>query len=289
MTKSAALLLANALCRQPSWMAPQMTLIARLAAAALLLTASVAATPAPAAHVAPHRASYELSLDSANPASDVVDVQGSMEFEWADSCSGWTVTQKSLMTVTYSSNESADIGWSLLSWESKDGLKYRFLVRNLENGEMADQYRGEASLDGPGRAGRAVYSLPSRKTVHLPAGTLFPTEHSLELLRHAEAGDTLMWREVFDGSDDKGLFGVNAVIGKAKPAAPAGIASPLLAGPAWRIVLAYFAAEGQSAEPSNEQRLSIHDNGVVDELRIDYGNFRVIAKLKQIAPLKPSC
>ena len=266
-----------------------MTLIARLASAALLLTASVAATPAPAAHVAPHRASYELSLDSANPASDVVDVQGSMEFEWADSCSGWTVTQKSLMTVTYSSNESADIGWSLLSWESKDGLKYRFLVRNLENGEMADQYRGEASLDGPGRAGRAVYSLPSRKTVHLPAGTLFPTEHSLELLRHAEAGDTLMWREVFDGSDDKGLFGVNAVIGKAKPAAPGGIASPLLAGPAWRIVLAYFAAEGQSAEPTNQQRLSIHDNGVVDELRIDYGNFRVIARLKQIAPLKPSC
>jgi hypothetical protein len=266
-----------------------MTLIARLAAAALMLTACVAATPAPAAHVAPHRATYELTLDSANPASDVVDVEGSMEFEWADSCSGWTVTQKSLMTVTYSSDQTADIGWSLLSWESKDGLKYRFLVRNLENGEMTDQYRGEASLDGPGRGGRAVYSLPSRKTVPLPAGTLFPTAHSLELLRRAEAGDTLMWRMVFDGSDDKGLFGVNAVIGKPKPSDATGIASPLLAGPAWRIVLAYFAAEGQAAEPTNEQRLSIHDNGVVDELRIDYGNFRVLARLKQIAPLKPTC
>jgi hypothetical protein len=266
-----------------------MKLIARLAAAALMLTACAAAAPALAAHVAPHRASYELLLDSANPASDVVDVQGSMEFEWADSCSGWTVTQKSLMTVTYSSNETADIGWSLLSWESKDGLKYRFLVRNLENGEMADQYRGEASLDGLGRAGRAVYSLPARKTVRLPAGTLFPTAHSLELLRHAEAGDTLMWRMVFDGSDDKGLFGVNAVIGKPKPAAPTSVSSTLLAGAAWPILLAYFAAEGQEAEPTNEQRLSIRDNGVVDELRIDYGNFRVLARLKQIAPLKPTC
>src|SRR5690348_5208000 len=113
-----------------------MTLIARLVAAALMLTACVAAAPALAAHVAPHRATYELTLDSANPASDVVDVEGSMEFEWADSCSGWTVSQKSLMTVTYSSDQTADIGWSLLSWESKDGLKYRFLVRNLENGEM---------------------------------------------------------------------------------------------------------------------------------------------------------
>ncbi|MFO1057603.1 MAG: DUF1849 family protein [Dongiaceae bacterium] len=267
-----------------------MTLTARLAAAVLMLIVAAAANPAPAAQVAPHRASYELSLDSANPASDVVDVQGSMEFEWADSCSGWTVTQKSLMTVTYSSNESAQIGWSLLSWESKDGLKYRFLVRDLQNGEMADQYRGEAALDAPGKAGRAVYSLPSRKTVQLPAGTLFPTAHSLELLRHAEAGDTLMWREVFDGSDDKGLFGVNAVIGKPrKPAEPAGIASPLLNGDTWPILLAYFSAEGQAAEPTNEQRLSIHENGVVEELRIDYGNFRVIAKLKQIAPVKPSC
>ena len=42
--------------------------------------------------------------------------------------------------------------------------------------------------------------------------------------------------------------------------------------------------------PENEQHIDIHDNGVVDLLIIDYGTFRVRAKLIKIEPLRgPAC
>ena len=260
-------------------------------AAAALAAILIGAGASQAAQVAPHRAAYELTLDRATSASDVIDVSGTMDFEWADSCTGWTVKQKSAMTVGYSTGESAQLGWNLLSWEAKDGLKYRFLVRDLENGAMADQFRGEAALDGPGRGGRATYSVPDRKIVKLPPGTLFPTAHSLKLLQGAEADQPMLWEMVFDGSDAKGLFGVNAVIGRRQIQQAGGkLSSPLLATPAWKINLAYFAPEGQAAEPQNEQHIDIHDNGVVDELIIDYGTFRVRARLVKIEPLHgPAC
>ena len=262
----------------------------RQAVAALALI-SLGAGTGQAAQVVPHRAAYQLSLDRASSASDVVDVTGTMDFEWADSCNGWTVKQKSLMTVGYSTGESAELGWNLLSWEAKDGLKYRFLVRDLQGGTMTDQFKGEAALDGPGRGGKAVYSVPEKKVVRLPPGTLFPTAHSLKLLQNAEADHTLLWEMVFDGSDAKGLFGVNAVISRRRAQENGGkLTSPLLATPAWRINLAYFAPEGQAAEPQNEQHIDIHDNGVVDLLIIDYGTFRVRARLTKIEPLRaPAC
>jgi len=268
------------------------SMIATLRQAALALVLIVVGAGAGhAAQVAPHRAAYELTLDRATSASDVIDVSGTMDFEWADSCNGWTVKQKSLMTVGYSTGESAELGWNLLSWEAKDGLKYRFLVRDLQNGAMSDQFKGEAALDGPGRGGRAIYSVPDKKIVKLPPGTLFPTAHSLKLLENAEASHPLLWEMVFDGSDAKGLFGVNAVISPQQPQLSGGKpSSPLLATPSWRINLAYFAPEGQAAVPENEQHIDIHDNGVVDLLIIDYGTFRVRAKLTKIEPLRgPAC
>jgi len=267
-----------------------MILSLRQAVAALALIL-LGAGSGQAAQVVPHRAAYQLSLDRASSASDVVEVTGTMDFEWADSCNGWTVKQKSAMTVGYSTGESAELGWNLLSWEAKDGLKYRFLVRDLQGGTMTDQFKGEAALDGPGRGGKAVYSVPGNKVVKLPTGTLFPTAHSLKLLQSAEAGQAMLWEMVFDGSDAKGLFGVNAVISRRQAAADAGTpSSPLLATPAWRINLAYFAADGQAAEPQNEQHVDIHANGVVDLLVIDYGTFRVRARLMKIEPLHgPAC
>ena len=267
------------------------SMIAMLRQAAVAVALIGAGAAAQAAQVAPHRAAYELTLDRTTSASDVIDVSGTMDFEWADSCNGWTVKQRSLMTVGYSTGESAELGWNLLSWEAKDGLKYRFLVRDLQNGAMSDQFKGEAALDGPGRGGKAVYSVPDKKIVKLPPGTLFPTAHSLKLLENAEAEQTFLWELVFDGSDAKGLFGVNAAISHRQPQLSGGKPlSPLLATPSWRINLAYFAPEGQAAVPENEQHIDIHDNGVVDLLIIDYGTFRVRAKLTKIEPLRgPAC
>jgi hypothetical protein len=245
-----------------------------------------------AVEIAPHKAVYELSLGRTARGSEIANVSGVMTYEFADACEGWTVNQRSAMTFAYNNGEEVQLGWSMVSWESKDGLRYRFYARQIQSGQEKEEFRGEARLDGPGQAGKGSYTSPSSYEVDLPAGTLFPTAHSIKLLEESQKGGTLMWAMVFDGSDAEGLFGINAFLGRRvvpQQDAAAG-ADPLTAGPSRHVELAFYSATGQAAEPEHERRLRLHDNGVVTDWRLDYAEFEVIAKLSQIEGLKaPSC
>lgn len=249
------------------------------------------ATPAASVEVVSHRAIYDLRLARSNEMSGIVDMSGTMSFEWSDACDGWTVSQRSLMSFVYRSGEQLDVAWTLVSWEAKDSLRYRFFVRKLENGELTSELRGDARLDGAGKGGVAQYRLPEEKTVTLPPGTLFPTAHSLQLLREIEAGRRVFWAEVFDGSDEEGLFGVNAAIGGRRGVPDVAPKWPLLAaGPSWHIDLAFYSMAGQAAAPEHEQHLRLHANGIVDELTLDYGDFSIAATMRDLQKLNtPPC
>src|SRR3546814_6579692 len=106
---------------------------------------------------------------------------------------------------------SSDLGWSLSSWESKDGRRYRFFVRRFDGSGQAETVRGEAELDADG-SGTAVFHGPERREVALPAGTQFPTHHTRQVLNQAAADGALLWTQVFDGSGGQGPFGVSAVL-----------------------------------------------------------------------------
>src|SRR5215470_13976703 len=209
--------------------------VTRLGLALLLLVGTGVA--ARAFEIAPHRAVYDLSFAGAKSNSQVVDVTGAMEFDWEDACDGWSVTQRTAMAFSYQSGETVNLGWNLVTWESKDGLRYRFFIRNLENGEVKEEYRGEARLNGPGKGGVANYTVPEGRKIQLPAGTLFPTAHTIALLKHIEAGDTFLWATIFDGFDEDGVSDISAVVTKSLATeTAAGGRSPLLsAGPSNRV------------------------------------------------------
>ncbi len=261
-----------------------------LAALAMCLAAS--SDPSVAApDVVPHRAVYDLTLTTGSGRGEVADVSGTMLFEWSDSCDGWSLTQRTAMSFLYQTGEEIDLGWNLATWESKDGLRYRFFVRKLENGELTEEFRGEARLDGPGKGGVAEYTLPEQRSIELPPDTLFPTAHSLKLMERIVAGDTLFWARVFDGSDAEGLFDVSAVVASHLATEAGGPnRSPLLAaGPSARVGLAFYAAEGEAAEPEHEQTLRLHRNGVVEGLDLNFGDFTVHGALKDIKKLPSGC
>lgn len=244
----------------------------------------------PGTEVLPHRALYELSMLS-NRDANVIAVDGDMAFEWQDSCDGWSVNQRSQMAFYYDGGEVTKINWSLVSWEAKDGGAYRFIVRQITDGTLSDEFRGDATV-GPEGGGTARYTTPEAHSVPLPDGSLFPSSHSLALIERAVAGETLFWANVFDGSDAEGLFGISAVITPLSEAArERADAVPELKGvPGWHVALAFYAAAGQAAEPEHEQQLDLFANGVVDELELDYGDFTVLAALKKLEPLpEPKC
>jgi hypothetical protein len=266
---------------------PRALTCALTAASAILL----AAPRAQSADILPHKAVYEMELAQAESRSNIADVEGFMMFEWRDSCDGWSVTQKMAMTVYYSTGESTDFGWTLNSWEAKNGVKYGFFVRRMQDGQEQEALRGSAELEGPGKPGAAHYTEPQRRDLDLPAGTLFPTAHTLKVLELAQADEHVFWSEVFDGSDEQGLFGVGVVIGK-RSDAPEDADAPkdLQKVPSWRLGLAFFPHGSKELEPEHEQNLRLYRNGVAEDLILQYGDFSVRTVLKQLEKLPaPGC
>jgi EipB-like len=222
----------------------------------------------------------------------VADVRGVMSYEFAEVCDGWTTVQRVRMKFLYQDGRTTDVGWNLSSWESKDGARYRFFMRNLDGSAVTSELKGEARLKAPGQEGVVNFEEPKQKKLTLPRGTLFPTGHSLALLQHAAKGDAAFLATVFDGSDDSGPMQVSAVLaGRVPPTVDEAKLSPLLSvGPVYRMGLAFFPLGGEETTPEQEQTVSIYANGVIDRLTLDYGNFRLDAVLKKLEALPiPGC
>lgn len=236
--------------------------------------------------IAPHRAIYELSLDATAGDGTVAAARGKLQFEWADGCTAWLVSQRTRVQLYPNEGRMIDFGWTLNSRESKDGLTYRFFIRRTENDETVEMQSGRARLDD-GKGGTARFETPEPRSLRLPPGTMFPTAHSLQLMESAQQGLLPLWRVVFDGSDEEGLFGVNAALVQAVPAdTDIAFDSPLMQGQeSWRMNLAYFGMDEKVAEPEFEQALRLFANGVVDELVLDYGDFALRADLETLEAL----
>ncbi|MEX0758519.1 MAG: DUF1849 family protein [Tistlia sp.] len=240
----------------------------------------------------PHRASYSLSLDRAR-SGDVSSASGRLSFEWRDVCDGWSVRQLTRVEVSRGEGPGLDFGWSFDSWEAKDGRAYRFFIDRYDHGSKSETISGRANLEAVGAGGTAQFARPVEREVTLPAGTVFPTWHSYEMIAMAERKQPQMWRTVFDGSaEDDGLTGVSAVMAdsEAHPVLPK-VGVELLAGlGAHRVHLAYYSMSEDEAAPVHEQEVLIYSNGVADDFVFDYGDFALRARLTDLKALPaPDC
>jgi EipB-like len=263
---------------------------ARALGPALVLVATLVPW-AGAADIDPHRALYSLTLGSARAGSGVLGATGAMYYEWGETCDGWTVAQRYRLKMGYAESSDVSLSSDFVTWESKDGLRYRFNQIEKRNGTLADEIRGSAKLDGPGKGGLATFEKPPGKSFKLPPGVLFPSAHTIFLINRAEAGANFISKEVFDGATPDNAVLVSAVIGpKVEPDAAAAKENALLNHPGWRVRLAFFPSDPKAETPDYELGMLLLDNGVSRDLLIDYGDYAIRAKLDDIEALpKPSC
>jgi len=267
-------------------------IVRRIGAVALALgLAVVSVSAARGAKIAPHRALYSMTLGSTRTDSGVVDANGTMDYEWGETCDGWTIEQRYHLKLHYAESRDVDIASSFVTWESKDGLRYRFNQQETRNGERDQEIRGAARLDGPGKGGVVEFTKPQPHTLKLAPGVLFPTAHTILLIDAAREGETFISRQVFDGAADENAAQVSAVIGTRVTADPASAKlSPLLERPGWYIRLAFFPVDAHAEEPDYELGMRLLDNGVSRDMMIDYGDYSIRAKLDDIEALdKPQC
>jgi EipB-like len=262
----------------------------RLALAAAAAALLLAGAPPAGAQISPHLALYSMTLGSTRSDSGVVEARGTMAYKWGETCDGWTIEQRYRLRLHYAESADVDIESNFVTWESKDGRRYRFNQRETRNGEVSQEIRGSAHLDGPGRAGVAEFEKPKPQTMTLPPGVLFPSAHTILLIKEAEKGERFVTRQIFDGATNENAAQVSAVIAdKVEPPA-ADRKNPLLDRPGWHMRLAFFPVDPNAEKPDYELGMVLLDNGVSRDMVIDYGDYSIRAKLDDIEPLgKPSC
>jgi hypothetical protein len=262
----------------------------KLVIASLVSAAALTAVAGSAQELLSHRAVYELRLGATRNASGISEMTGRMVTEWAETCDGYTLNQRTVTVGRGGDGEPVENDYSVASWESKDGLVFRFDTRNMVNGEMQEEFSGKAELDGPGQGGHANFRKPSGESVELPPGTLFPTEHTKVLLARAAAGDSVVTRTLFDGSGTDGLFEATAFISPGFAVPADGKFEPLRKLKGLPIRLAFFHVNDKEAAPAYEVGGPLYTNGVSGDMTIDYREFTLIGELVRLEPLpRPGC
>ncbi len=242
-----------------------------------------------AVDIASHRALYSMALHSAKSGSGITSVSGEMAVDWSRTCSGWTFEHQSLIDVVFDSGDPVRLTTSATSWESLDGREYRFSIRRLKNGKLGDNIEGVARLGALGAKGSVTFTAPKRRTMALPAGTMFPVRHSVELIDLAAGAPTMVTRTVFDGMSFDGAFELSAALGRtATHKTAGGTRIKALEGHRyWPVQFAYFPVKSRSPLPESEVGMRVYDNGVSDALLMGFGEFTMRATLSKLKMLEP--
>jgi hypothetical protein len=262
-----------------------------LAALTLCASTAIPAAPGHAAGLntalAAHRAIYTLTLSSSR-GGEIIAATGQMGYEVIDACDGWAVRQRLSMTLTNTEGQDVQMVSDYATWEAKDGLKFRFHMKQTTDTAVTSQTDGDATLERVGGPGEAHYTVPEDTTKKLPLGTLFPMAHTSAILAGAEAGKKFITLPLFDGTDDGGAEDSSIVVLDWKK--PETNAYPFLSNlPSTRVRLAFFDRGKGSEVPTYQVGMRYWDNGVADNLQMDFGDFVMNAKLTELTPQPHKC
>ena len=237
--------------------------------------------------LAAHRAVYRLTLDSARD-SDVIAARGTMGYEVMDACDGWAVRQRLALTVTNTDGQDIHMVSDYATWEAKSGLRLRFHMTQQTDSAITAQTDGEATLQSPSGPGMAHYTLPKEATVSLAAGTLFPMAHTAAILAAAREGKKFLALPLFDGTDDNGAEDTSIVVIDWKR--PFKTGWPFLSDlSSTRVRLAFFDRKPGTITPNYQVGMRYWENGVADDMQMDFGDFIVHAKLIKLVQEPHKC
>ena len=248
--------------------------------------------PLTARALASHRGIYSLTLDRARENATIVDVSGAMLFELIDACESWTTRQRLTMTLRDREGTELETGSDYATLESMDGRNLRFSLTHMTQGAVKSRVAGQAELTADG-SGVARYSEPEVKELPIPAGTLLPNTHTIATLNAARAGQRLLVAPIFDGTTADGAQQTTTVMSPWQGPQPVPEAPSLSTLGSSRMRIAFFEPAGEQAggarTPSYEVSLRYFENGVADDMIMDFGDFTVRAKLMKLEDAPGGC
>ena len=276
--------------------------------AILFAGAAMIPTAAGAAMLAPHQAVYDLSLSSQT--GEFADAEGRIAMKLrTDTCGVYDIDYR--FVARFRQDEEITLtDQQTISTENEAGTAFRFTTRTFVDGSPEKEIRGEATHDAT--ATKVTMTAPEARSFDLPLSR-FPMQHTADLIERAKAGEHIMETRLFDGDDDaQKLLTSTAVISPNEAAKPrpapmfgpfqpkeaaelaAGGAAPRIAEAlaglrSWRISEAYYNSDSDpDGMPVFQTSYVLYENGVSDELKLDFGNYVFSGSLKKLDLFDPS-
>lgn len=264
--------------------------LALMAGLGLAVIGPAAAAPAKNVSFAPHRAIYDLKLRSAHGNRGIEAVRGRILYDFSGSaCTGYELKFRQVSELE-SEGRSVLSELTSTTWEDADARSFRFDSQNRMNQQPTDTAVGQAQ-----RRSKAVaveLTKPKHKSLRLPAGVVFPTEHMRRIVEAARAGRRMLELPVYDGSDNgEKLYNTFTLIGKpigpdqAPPHDAAAKVPELAKLTRWPVTISYFAQRSARQIRTGEQTPSyvigfeLYENGVSRALVLDYDDFSISGEL----------
>jgi hypothetical protein len=250
---------------------------------ALALATGVALAQAPAAsdrvNLLPHRAIYDLTLDTSREAKGLDGAKARIVFDFSgDACEGYQLNFRQVTQLEASEGGRRVIDSRTSYSEAGDSSRFRFINENRFEGAPSDKTDGEARRDGEGF--KVTVKPPKAGETKFGADVLFPSAQLKAVIRAARAGQSTFNSPLFDGSDDgKQVYETLTVIGRKIPGSPVATLEKSLQKPAfdnvarWPVTISYFKRGAAEATPSYIVSFELFDNGVTRAVRLDYGDF----------------
>jgi hypothetical protein len=262
----------------------------------------VAAAPAAAAQsapplrnvIVPHRAVYEIGLARTDSGSGVSSANGRMVFEiTGGACEGYRMRQRMVVNIGDEDGNLGQLDFSISTFESGDGDIYRFDSRTTLNAETVEAVVGEARRGAGGV--EVTLKQPAEKTLQLDPDTLFPSQHLQTILDAARADRKFVAAEIYEGAGSgEDSDAATAAIGEVDTA---GRPAPLRNGARhWPVSVGYFDGLGEEGDdlgeetPAYQMQFTLYENGVTNDLVMDYGDYALSGSLQEIEALAaPDC
>ena len=239
--------------------------------------------------IVPHVAEYHFKLSHAEQGSSIIDASGVLGYRFEKMCDGWVTEMQQIMILQGSEGTPINSAYSMTQWEDFYGTEYRFRMRDYLDGTKVDEIVGKAVRKDD--MVKVSYEIPVEVEEELPADAMFPTQHSLVLLKRAKDGVRFANDLVFDGSGDTPTNRVAVVISGSKGADnTANDPDAIARGAFHRMNLAFYPIGAAENGPSTEMAVDFGDNGVAHGMRFDYGEFEVLGTLDKVTKLPlPEC
>jgi hypothetical protein len=231
---------------------------------------------------------YDLSLEKVRT-HDVTGATGQMRFAVADGCTGWGTTQHMVLLIRNADGSLTKTVTDYVTWETKNGSMLTFNLSERDNdGKPVIDDAGTAIHAGSDGSGTITYSTPANRVMAMPPGTLFPMAHTEAILNAGEQGRKFISVPLFDGTTDDGAQHTFVVIlgrgAHGKPPFP-----ELAKMTSTDVDIAFYERKNSDQNPDFRSQMRYYDNGVANNIMMDFGDFVLLGKLEHLDIPQSSC